>query len=136
MAGVGEYEGATLTDHWVRSPVLMLKDGCLACHQKHDANVNEQQLKDRVEEIRDPHWKLRQDAMTALMGLIEDLKAARAAGKSDADLKAALYLHRQAQFYLDFIEAENSGLLPCAAGVSPHSRRIDQFLSPGPDRGA
>jgi len=42
------------------------------------------------------------------MGLIDDLKAARAAGKSDADLKTALYLQRRAQFYLDFIEAENS----------------------------
>jgi nitrite reductase (cytochrome c-552) len=103
-----EYKGSNLTDHWVRSPMLMLKDGCLACHQKHDAAVTEQQLKDRVEEIQDRHWKLRQDAMTALMGLIEDLKAARASGRSDADLKTALYLQRRAQFYLDFIEAENS----------------------------
>jgi nitrite reductase (cytochrome c-552) len=97
-----------LTDHWVRSSVLNLKDACLGCHQRHDANVTEQNLKDRVEEIQDRHWNLRLDAMTALMGLIDDLKAARAAGKSDADLKTALYLHRRAQFYLDFIEAENS----------------------------
>ncbi len=48
------------------------------------------------------------DAMTALVGLIDDLKAARAAGKSDTDLKTALYLQRRAQFYFDFIEAENS----------------------------
>src|SRR5262245_21334918 len=75
-----EYKGSTLTDHWVRSPMLMVKDGCLACHQRHDDKVTEQQLKDRVEEIQDRHWKLRQDAMTALMGLIDDLKAAKAAG--------------------------------------------------------
>jgi nitrite reductase (cytochrome c-552) len=103
-----EYKGSTLTDHWVRSPLLNIKDGCLGCHQKHDAKVTEQELKDRTEEIQDRHWKLRQDAMTALMGLIDDLKAARAAGKSDADLKTALYLQRRAQFYLDFVEAENS----------------------------
>jgi hypothetical protein len=32
------------------------------------------------------------------MGLIDDLKAARAGGKTDADLKTALYLQRRAQF--------------------------------------
>ena len=46
--------------------------------------------------------------MTALVALIDDLKAARAAGKTDADLKTALYLQRRASFYLDFVEAENS----------------------------
>jgi len=61
-----------------------------------------------VEDIQDRHWNLRNDAMAALVGLIDNLKAAKAAGKSDADLKTALYLQRRAQFYLDFVEAENS----------------------------
>ena len=30
--------------------------------------------------------------MTALVGLIDDIKAAKASGKSDADSKAAFYL--------------------------------------------
>ena len=42
------------------------------------------------------------------MGLIADLKAAKEAEKSDADLATARYLQRRAQFYLDFVEAENS----------------------------
>jgi nitrite reductase (cytochrome c-552) len=42
------------------------------------------------------------------VALIDDLKAAKAAGKKDADLLAAQYLQRRAQFYLDFVEAENS----------------------------
>ncbi len=46
--------------------------------------------------------------MNALVGLIDDLKAAKAAGRSDADLRTALYLQRRSQFYLDFVEAENS----------------------------
>ena len=92
----------------MRSPVLNLKNACLGCHQKHDAKITEQELKDRVEQIQDRHWNLRQDAMTALMGLIGDLKTAKEAGKSDADLKSARYLQRRAQFYLDFVEAENS----------------------------
>jgi nitrite reductase (cytochrome c-552) len=80
----------------------------VTCHQKHDGKVTAQDLKARVDEIQDRHWNLRKDAMAALVGLIDDLKAAKAAGKSDADLKTALYLQRRAQFYLDFIEAENS----------------------------
>jgi nitrite reductase (cytochrome c-552) len=42
------------------------------------------------------------------VALIGDLKAASAAGRSDADLRAARYLQRRSQFYLDFVEAENS----------------------------
>jgi len=103
-----KYKGETLSDHWVRSPVLNLKDACLGCHQKHDAKVTEKELKARVEQIQDRHWDLRQHAMTALMGLIADLKAAKEAGRSDAELVAARYLQRRAQFYLDFVEAENS----------------------------
>lgn len=99
---------ATITDHWVRSPLLNTKVACVGCHAKHDAKVTEKDLKERAEEIQDRHWALRQSAMKALMGLIDDIKAARAAGKTDADLKAALYLQRRAQFYLDFVEAENS----------------------------
>jgi nitrite reductase (cytochrome c-552) len=102
------YKGETVSDHWVRSPVLNIKNACLGCHQKHDAKITEKELQARVEQIQDRHWSLRQHAMTALMGLIADLKAAKEAGKSDADLATARYLQRRAQFYLDFVEAENS----------------------------
>ena len=44
-----------------------------------------EELKDRVEQIQDRHLKLRKHAMDALVGLIADLKAAKAAGRSDAD---------------------------------------------------
>ncbi len=102
------FKGANLSDHWVRSPLLNIKNACLGCHQKHDTNVTERELKERVEQIQDRHFKLREDAMEALMGLIEDLKSAKAAGRSDAELSSARYLQRRAQFYLDFVEAENS----------------------------
>ena len=102
------YKGTTLSDHWVRSPVLNITNACLGCHSKRDATITEKELRARVEQIQDRHWNLRQHAMTALMGLIADLKAAKAAGRSDADLRTARYLQRRAQFYLDFVEAENS----------------------------
>ena len=46
--------------------------------------------------------------MDSLVDLINDLKAARAAGRPDADLAVAQEFQRKAQFYLDFVEAENS----------------------------
>jgi nitrite reductase (cytochrome c-552) len=98
----------TLTDHWVRSPVLNMEPACVACHKKHDAKASAEDLKGRVFEIQDRHWALREKAMTAVVALIDDLKAAKAAGRKDADLRAALYLQRRAQFFLDFVEAENS----------------------------
>ena len=98
----------TLTDHWVRSPVLNMQAACVACHKKHDAKASAEDLQARVFEIQDRHWALRQKAMAAVVGLIDDLKAAKAAGRNDADLLAARYLQRRSQFFLDFVEAENS----------------------------
>jgi nitrite reductase (cytochrome c-552) len=46
--------------------------------------------------------------MDAVVALISDIKGAGGAGTSDGDLAAARGQHRKAQFYLDFIEAENS----------------------------
>jgi nitrite reductase (cytochrome c-552) len=46
--------------------------------------------------------------MDALVALIDDIQAARAAGATDAELTAARNFQRKAQFFLDFIEAENS----------------------------
>jgi len=103
-----DYKGTTMTDHWVRSPVLNLSNACFNCHKKHDADITERELKARVEQIQDRHWLLREQAMSALLGLIADLKAAKEAGKSDAELNTARYLQRRGQFYLDFVEAENS----------------------------
>ncbi|HET9577682.1 MAG TPA: ammonia-forming cytochrome c nitrite reductase subunit c552 [Usitatibacter sp.] len=103
-----EHQGSAVTDHWVRSPLLNVKAACVSCHSKHDAKVTEADLKARVEQIQDRHWALRQQAMAALMGLIGDLKAAKEAGRPDDDLATARYLQRRAQFYLDFVEAENS----------------------------
>jgi nitrite reductase (cytochrome c-552) len=102
------YKDQQLTDHWVRSPVLNLKAACVSCHSKHDAKITEAQLKDRVEDIQDRHWALRNKAMAAVVGLIDDIKAAKASGRSDEDLYPARYLQRRSQFYLDFVEAENS----------------------------
>jgi len=68
----------------------------------------EEKLKARVETIQERTYKLCNVAMDALMDLIKDLKAAKAAGRTDAELGTAQNFQRKAQFYLDFVEAENS----------------------------
>jgi nitrite reductase (cytochrome c-552) len=51
---------------------------------------------------------LRNVVMDALMDLIRDLKSAKGARKSEKELATAQGFQRKAQFYLDFVEAENS----------------------------
>ena len=97
-------EGALkISDHHVRSPVLNINRACQTCHK-----WPEEELKARVETIQERTHKLRNVAMDALMDLIKDLKAAKAAGKTDSTLVTAQDFQRKAQFYLDFVEAENS----------------------------
>ena len=87
----------------MRSPMLNVNRACQTCHK-----WPEEELRARVETIQQRTYKLRNLAMDALMGLIGDLKAAKAAGKTDNELARAQDFQRKAQFYLDFVEAENS----------------------------
>ncbi len=97
-------EGALkISDHHVRSPMLNINRACQTCHK-----LPEAELKARVETIQERTFKLRNIAMDALVELIEDIKTARASGKTDNELKEARDYQRKAQFYVDFVEAENS----------------------------
>jgi nitrite reductase (cytochrome c-552) len=92
-----------VSDHHVRSPLLNINRACQPCHR-----WPEVELLARVTAIQERHFALRDRAMDALVALIADLRAARGAGRSDAELAAARDFQRKAQFYLDFVEAENS----------------------------
>ncbi len=116
------YKGSTLTDHWVRSPVLNMKDACLGCHQKHDAKITENELKARVEQIQDRHWTLRQHAMTALMGLIADLKAAKEAGKKRRRTRHRPLSPSPRAVLPRLRRSRELDGLPRSAGGSPHPR--------------
>jgi nitrite reductase (cytochrome c-552) len=67
------------------------------------------------------------------VGLIDDLKKAKAAGTNEKQLDAARNLQRKAQFYLDFVEAENSSDFHAAQeaarilGESINASRQGQF---------
>jgi nitrite reductase (cytochrome c-552) len=92
-----------ISDHHVRSPLLNLNRACQTCHK-----WPEEELQARVEAIQERVHGLRNLAMDGLMDLIADLKAAQQAGVAEAGLAKARDFQRRAQFYLDFVEAENS----------------------------
>lgn len=92
-----------ISDHHIRSPLLNINKACQTCHR-----WPEEEMKARVETIQSRTHSLRNLAMDALMDLIDDLKAAKAAGASTNELAKAQDFQRKAQFYLDFVEAENS----------------------------
>jgi nitrite reductase (cytochrome c-552) len=92
-----------ISDHHVRSPVLNLNRACQTCHR-----WPEDELKARVETSQERVYGLRHRAMNALVDLISDIQAAQGAGAAAADLDKARGFQRRAQFYLDFVEAENS----------------------------
>ena len=92
-----------MSDHHVRSPLLNVNNACQTCHK-----WSEDELRNRVFTIQDRTFQVRNIAMDALTALIGDIKAAKAAGATDDALATARDEQRQAQFLLDFIEAENS----------------------------
>jgi nitrite reductase (cytochrome c-552) len=97
-------EGALkISDHHVNSPLLKLNRSCQTCHK-----WPEEELKSRIEDIQDRHFKLRNIAMDSLMDLINSLKEAKIANRTDVSMTTAQGFQRKAQFYLDFVEAENS----------------------------
>jgi nitrite reductase (cytochrome c-552) len=92
-----------ISDHHVRSPLLNVNRACQTCHK-----WSEDELKSRVNTIQQNTFELRNRAMDALVALIADIKKAREAGRTEAELGAAQDHQRKAQFLLDFVEAENS----------------------------
>ena len=97
-------EGALkISDHHVRSPMLNVSNACQPCHR-----FPEKELQARVETIQSRFVEMRNEAMDAVVALIGDLQAAASAGNDPAALDRARQLQRQAQFLLDFAEAENS----------------------------
>jgi nitrite reductase (cytochrome c-552) len=94
--------GMKISDHHVRSPLLNINRACQGCH-----HFSEEEMKSRAEAIQLRFGAARDLAMDAVVELINDIKNAQ--GKaSEADLNAARDFHRKAQFYVDYVEAENS----------------------------
>jgi len=94
--------GMKVSDHHVRSPMLNINRACQGCH-----HFKEEEMKARVETIQTRFIHARDVAMDAVVELIKEIQAHQ--GKaSETDLNTARDFHRKAQFYLDYVEAENS----------------------------
>jgi nitrite reductase (cytochrome c-552) len=87
----------------VRSPLLNVNHACQTCHK-----WPEDELRARVRTIQERTYQLRDLAMNALVDLIGDVGKAKQAGATDGQLADAREFQRKAQFYLDFVESENS----------------------------
>ena len=97
-------EGAIkISDHHVKSPLLDVARSCQTCHRFPEA-----ELLERVAIIQDRTKALMDRAEDALVALIDELQAARAADADGAAVAAAQQLQQKAQWRVDFVNAENS----------------------------
>lgn len=92
-----------ITDHHIQSPMLNINKSCQTCH-----HFPEKDLKERVELIQDRHLKMRDQAMNALMELVDEIDKSQKKNFTKNKIEIARGFHRKAQFLLDFVEAENS----------------------------
>jgi len=92
-----------ISNHQVQSPMLNINKSCQTCH-----HTPENELKEKVETIQTRHMEMRNRAMDALVALIKDIKDAHKKKLSPTKIKKAQAAQREAQFLIDFIEAENS----------------------------
>src|SRR5690606_1200654 len=92
-----------VSDHHVRSPLLNISNACQSCHRAY-----EKELAERAERIQTRTFDMRSRALDALVALIEDIEKAQKGGAAAAELDPARRRQRRAQFFIDFVEAENS----------------------------
>jgi nitrite reductase (cytochrome c-552) len=97
-------EGAIkISDHQVRSPLLNVARACQTCHR-----YAEEEILSRATAIQDRTRSLMVRAEAATLDAINAIAAAAQGGAQKEKLAGPRRLHRQAQWRLDFIAAENS----------------------------
>ena len=94
--------GLKISDHHVNSPLLKTNRACQTCH-----HFSEGELKQRAEDIQDRFIILRNNALDALMDLINDISANKDKATPE-QLAKARDAQRHGQFMIDYIMSENS----------------------------
>jgi nitrite reductase (cytochrome c-552) len=92
-----------VSDHWIRSPLTNINKACQTCHRQ-----EEKELLERVEQIQDRTFALKQRTEKALTDAIDAIAAAEKTGASESSLKGARHLYRRASMRWDFVASENS----------------------------
>jgi len=92
-----------ISDHHVRSPLLNINRACQTCHK-----ISEGELRERVYTIQDRTFEMRNIAIDALLDLIAGIERVRSGDSAAPAVRTAQRYQRAAQFFVDFVEAENS----------------------------
>jgi nitrite reductase (cytochrome c-552) len=92
-----------ISDHHVRSPLLNIDQACQTCHK-----ISEEELRERVYTIQDRTFQVRNIAIDALLDLVRGIERVRGSDTTDPKVVKAQRYQRAAQFFADFVEAENS----------------------------
>jgi nitrite reductase (cytochrome c-552) len=92
-----------ISDHHVRSPLLNIAHACQTCHK-----ISEAELRDRVYTIQDRTFQTRNIAIDALLDLVRGIERVPGGDSTDPTVVKAQRYQRAAQFFADFVEAENS----------------------------
>ncbi len=92
-----------VSSHHVRSPMLDVNRSCQTCHRQ-----SESEIISRVALIQDRTYRTRGVALDGLLELVQDIEAALQVDSTHTAIREARERQRQAQFLVDFVEAENS----------------------------
>lgn len=95
--------GEKISSHWWTSPLKHINESCMTCHRQ-DAEW----LKERVYYTQDKVADTMARVGTLNVEAIEAIAAAEAQGANRELLDEARKLQRKAQFYIDWVGAENS----------------------------
>lgn len=92
-----------VSDHWVRSPLVNIRNACGACHA-----WPEEEMLGRVAEIQGKTAELLREAEAALLSAMDAIVAAKDKGAADEALAEARSLIRRGQMRWDLVFSENS----------------------------
>lgn len=95
-------DGQKYTSHWMTSPLKTPEESCLKCHDE-----SKETLIARVKTIHDNTFKIQRIAGETTARAHTTIQAAKAAGATDEQLAEARLLVREAQWYWDWVAAEN-----------------------------
>ena len=115
-----------ITDHHVRSPLLNINRACQTCHK-----WPEEELRGRVEAIQQRTVALRNRAMDALVALIGDIKAAKAAGATGPHTGRHTGVSAAWTVLPRLRRVGELERLPRATGVGAHPRRGHRLPAAG-----
>lgn len=94
--------GKKYTSHWMTSPLRTVEDSCLKCHDE-----SKETLIARVKTIHENTWRLQRIAGQTVARAHMTVKAAADAGATDEQLANVRLQLREAQWYWDWVAAEN-----------------------------